>query len=159
MLSQVRTLLDAVTCSSLLKVVKTLAAPPSSNKKAQQPAATDEHDDMDIDTESTAPDAACSQVVSTNTKLASCAVIVKNIATLLQSFGMRDQPDNMRAIVDTLVEVTRHVTTGRPPVAALLGPYGHLQFEIPLPMTAVMTTETVLLLHMQMQSLKSHSRL
>ena len=158
MLSQVRTLLDAVTCSSLLKVVKTLAAPSPSNKKAQQQAATDEHDDMDIDTESTEPDAACSQAVSTKTKLLSCAVIVKNVAALLQSFGLRDQPDNMRAIVDTLVDVTRHVTTGRPADAAASHAL-HSEFEIPFPMIAMMTNETVLLLHVQMQSRKSHSRL
>lgn len=153
-----RTLLDAVTCSSLLKVVKTLAAPPSSNKKAQQPAATDEHDDMDIDTESTEPDAACSQAVSTKIKLVSCAIIVKNIAALLQSFGLRDQPDNMRAIVDTLVDVTRHVTTGRPAVA-VVSHVLHSEHKILFPMTDVMTNETVLLLHVQMQSRKSHSRL
>lgn len=107
-LLQVRTLLDAVTCSSLMKVVKTLAAPPASIKKSKQQTATD-CDDMEIDNDF---EASHSQADSTKANLASCTVIVQNLAILLESFGLRDQPDNMRAIVDALVETTRRVTTG-----------------------------------------------
>ena len=106
---QVRTLLDAVTCSSLVKVVKALATPAVPSRKGKQQAATDEGDDMVVDNE---PEQAYSQADTTKANLGNCAVIVKNLAILLQSFGMRDQPDNMRTLVDALVEVTRHVTAG-----------------------------------------------
>ena len=103
-------MLDAVTCSSLIKVVKALAVQAVPSRKGKQQAATDEGDDMNVDNE---PEQVYSPADSTKANLGNCAVIVKNLAILLQSFGMRDQPDNMRTLVDALVEVTRHVPAGQ----------------------------------------------
>lgn len=109
-----RTLLDAVTCSSLVKTVKSLAAPSTSNNKSnkcKQQAASDEHEDMEVDDNNAL---AHSQAGSTKASLLSCSVIVQNVAILLEKHGMRDQPDNLRMIIDALVETTGYSSAGSP---------------------------------------------
>ena len=116
-LPQVGTFLDAVTCSSLTKVIKGLAAPRSVSKKPAQQPAEEAGDDMDLDADS---QPASNQANDAKQLWAQCAVTINNLAALLQRFGMRDQPDILRTIVDALVEVSRQSTSGTTCPAAML---------------------------------------
>lgn len=99
-----------MTCSSLTKIIRGLGLPkPAGKKSAKQHAADDTVEDMDIDA-GTEP--ASSHAGNAKQIWAQCTMIINNLAGLLLHFGMRDQPDLLRNIVDALVELTRQSMTG-----------------------------------------------
>ena len=49
---------------------------------------------------------------SGSTALPECAVIISNLADLLQHFGIRDQPDIVRTTIETLAKIARLCTAG-----------------------------------------------
>ena len=100
-------MLDVVTASSLLKLVRGLVAPVSVAKASKKQA--DDAEDMDVDdTEPAGGQAAPTSSAAS----AECAIIINNLADLFQHFGFRDQPDIVRSVVETLPQVTRQCTTG-----------------------------------------------
>ncbi len=99
--------LDVVTSSSLLKLVRGLTAPSAvPNEKKKQKA---EAEDMDVD-DSDAAERSAPLAISMTTQ--ECCIVINNLADLLQHFGIRDQPDIVRAIIETLAHVTRHCPAG-----------------------------------------------
>jgi len=99
--------LDVVTSSSLLKLVRGLAAPSAAPKGKKKQKA--EAEDMDIDDNDTA-DRSAPPASSMTTQ--ECCIVINNLADLLQHFGIRDQPDIVRAIIETLAHVARHCSAG-----------------------------------------------
>ena len=82
---------------------------PVSGKSAKQQAAVETVEEMDLDVDS---GPASSHAGDTKQNWAQCTVIINNLAVLLLQFGLRDQPDILRTIVDAVVELTRQYVTG-----------------------------------------------
>lgn len=99
--------LDVVTSSSLLKLVRGLAAPSAAPKGKKKQKA--EAEDMDID-DNDAAERSTPPASSMTTQ--ECCIVINNLADLLQHFGIRDQPDIVRAVIETLAHVTRHCPAG-----------------------------------------------
>ena len=110
---QVLSFLDAVTSSSLLKLVRGMVAPtaaPKAQKKKQQDTKAEYMDDDGEDPAETS--AAATGSMNTN----ECCIVIKNLAELFQHFGIRDQPDTVRAVIETLAAVTRQCSAGAVPI-------------------------------------------
>ena len=99
--------LDVVTSSSLLKLVRGFTAPLAAPKGKKKQKA--EAEDMDIDDNDAAERSAPPASSMTTTE---CCIVINNLADLLQHFGIRDQPDIVRAVIETLAHVTRHCSAG-----------------------------------------------
>ncbi len=104
--------LDVVTSSSLLKLVRGFTAPLAAPKGKKKQKA--EAEDMDID-DNDAAERSAPPASSMTTQ--ECCIVINNLADLLQHFGIRDQPDIVRAVIETLVHVTRHCSAGASRVA------------------------------------------
>ena len=104
--------LDVVTSSSLLKLVRGFTAPLAAPKGKKKQKA--EAEDMDIDDNDTA-DRSAPPASSMTTQ--ECCIVINNLADLLQHFGIRDQPDIVHAVIETLAHVTRHCSAGASRVA------------------------------------------
>lgn len=76
-----------------------------------------EAEDMDIDDNDAAK---CSAPPASSMTPRECCIVINNLADLLQHFGIRDQPDVVRAVVETLAHVTRHCSAGVSHVAFCL---------------------------------------
>jgi len=99
--------LDVVTSSSLLKLVRGLTASSAAPKGKKKQKA--EAEDMNIDDNDTAERSAPPAGSMTTQE---CCIVINNLADLLQHFGIRDQPDIVRAVIETLAHVTRHCSAG-----------------------------------------------
>ncbi len=109
MLLQVLSFLDVVTSSSLLKLVRGLLTPKAAPKGKKKE--NTEAEDMDIDEDEPVESNAAPSSKSLSTE---CSNIINNLADLFQHFGLRDQPDIVRAMIETLAHVTRNCTAGVP---------------------------------------------
>ena len=105
MLQQVLSLLDVVSVSSILKLVKTLVAPRPVVKSNSKESVHVE--DMDIDGNEEE-----SVVTSSKSALSECTIIINNLADLFEYFGVRDQADIIRVVIETLTQITRECTGG-----------------------------------------------
>ena len=108
-LQQVLSFLDLVTASSLMKLIKGVITPKTAPKGKKKESTQAEDMEVDDDEPGETSVALCSKVTT-----AECAIMITNLADLFQHFGIRDQPDILRTVIETLAYITKHCTTGTP---------------------------------------------
>ena len=90
-----------------------MVAPTAATKAQKKKQQHTEAEYMDEDDENSAEtSAAATGSMNTN----ECCIVINNLADLFQHFGIRDQPDTVRAVIETLAAVTRQCSSGAVPI-------------------------------------------
>jgi hypothetical protein len=102
---QVLSMFDCITSTTMLKAVRDACIPPAA------PIPTDALDDEDMEVDGgVAPPEGREQA------LQQCDMIIRNLGEVLGRLGLKDQPDILKAVAETLAVILSSTTTpGGPP--------------------------------------------